>query len=153
MFDTTPKNSRLKTCNLTYFIIQVVSSFQNHRFMNNDLNVHGGVLVLQAVWSESQLNGIYTPWFHNLSGSSGSEANSKMEGRRETGLQESVLSNSMRTVLSMGFGYVQVIEAYSIFGDDVDSMVCYLLETGDSSRRKGKATEWYGWEKGLRGME
>lgn len=42
----------------------------------------------------------------------------------------------------MGFGYLQVIEAYSIFGDDVDSMVCYLLETGDSSRRKGKATEW-----------
>lgn len=56
-------------------------------------------------------------------------------------MQESVLSNGMRTVLSMGFGYLQVIEAYSIFGDDVDSMVCYLLETGDSSRRKGKATE------------
>jgi len=44
-------------------------------------------------------------------------------------------------VLSMGFSYLQVIEAYSIFGDDVDSMVCYLLETGSSSRRKGKATE------------
>ncbi|XP_038894332.1 OVARIAN TUMOR DOMAIN-containing deubiquitinating enzyme 6 isoform X1 [Benincasa hispida] len=69
--------------------------------------------------------------------SSGSEGNCK----RESGVQESVLSNGMRTVLSMGFGYLQVIEAYSIFGDDVDSMVCYLLETGDSSRRKGKATE------------
>ena len=34
-----------------------------------------------------------------------------------------------------------VIEAYSIFGDDVDSMVCYLIETSNSSRRKGKATE------------
>lgn len=42
-------------------------------------------------------------------------------------------------VLSMGFSYVQAMEAYSIFGDDVDSMVCYLLET--SSRLKGKATE------------
>lgn len=41
----------------------------------------------------------------------------------------------------MGFSYLQVMEAYSIFGDDVDSMVCYLLETG-SSRRKGKAAEW-----------
>lgn len=71
------------------------------------------------------------------SGSSGSEGNCK----RESGVQESVLSNGMRTVLSMGFSYLQVIEAYSIFGEDVDSMVCYLLETGDSSRRKGKATE------------
>lgn len=60
---------------------------------------------------------------------------------REHGLQPSVLSNSMQMVLSMGFSYLQVIEAYSIFGDDVDSMVCYLLETGSSSRRKGKATE------------
>jgi OTU domain-containing protein 5 len=45
----------------------------------------------------------------------------------------------MQIVLSMGFSYLQAIEAYSIFGDDVDSMVCYLVET--SSRRKGKATE------------
>jgi len=50
-------------------------------------------------------------------------------------------SSSMQLMLSMGFSYLQVIEAYSIFGDDVDSMVCYLLETGNSSRRKGKATE------------
>ncbi|XP_024986784.1 OTU domain-containing protein 5-B-like isoform X1 [Cynara cardunculus var. scolymus] len=48
-------------------------------------------------------------------------------------------SSSMQMVLSMGFSYLQAMEAYSIFGDDVDSMVCYLLET--SSRRKGKATE------------
>jgi len=53
----------------------------------------------------------------------------------------------MQVVLSMGFSYLQVIEAYSIFGDDVDSMVCYLLEMGSSSaspgssRLKGKATE------------
>ncbi|CAH1452387.1 unnamed protein product [Lactuca virosa] len=62
-------------------------------------------------------------------GPSGSE--SKGEG--------TVLCNGMQMVLSMGFSYVQAMEAYSIFGDDVDSMVCYLLET--SSRRKGKATE------------
>lgn len=70
--------------------------------------------------------------------SSGSEGTCK---RESGGVPESVLSNGMQTVLSMGFGYLQVIEAYSIFGDDVDSMVCYLLETGESSRRKGKATE------------
>ncbi|KAF9676344.1 hypothetical protein SADUNF_Sadunf09G0128900 [Salix dunnii] len=57
------------------------------------------------------------------------------------GLQGTALSSSMQMVLSMGFSYLQVIEAYSIFGDDVDSMVCFLLETGSSSRRKGKATE------------
>lgn len=68
-------------------------------------------------------------------GSSGS-------GGRESRLPDSVLSDSMQIMLSMGFSYPQVIEAYSIFGDDVDSMVCYLVETsGSSSRRKGKATE------------
>ena len=70
------------------------------------------------------------------------------EGEREKEpLSSSVLSSGMQIVLSMGFSYLQVIEAYSIFGDDVDSMVCYLLEMGGasaspgSSRRKGKATE------------
>ncbi|CAN6557275.1 unnamed protein product [Malus baccata var. baccata] len=70
--------------------------------------------------------------------SSGSET--KMGGR-DKGFQDSTLSSSMQVVLSMGFSYLQVIEAYNIFGDDVDSMVCYLLETSSSSRRKGKATE------------
>lgn len=64
-----------------------------------------------------------------------------MECGRERGVQNSVLSNSMQTVLSMGFSYLQMIEAYSLFGEDVDSMVCYLVETGSSGRRKGKATE------------
>lgn len=69
------------------------------------------------------------------------------EGGREKAPQDSVLSSSMQLVLSMGFSYLQVIEAYSIFGDDADSMVCYLLEMGGSStsagsnRLKGKATE------------
>ncbi|KAE9620616.1 putative ubiquitinyl hydrolase 1 [Lupinus albus] len=69
-------------------------------------------------------------------GSSGTDP--KMEAGKEHGCD---LSSSMQIVLSMGFSYLQAIEAYSIFGDDVDSMVCYLLETGTSSRRKGKATE------------
>jgi OTU domain-containing protein 5 len=64
------------------------------------------------------------------------------ETKLEGGLQESVLSSSsVQMVLSMGFSYLQVIEAYRIFGDDVDSMVYFLLDTSSSSRRKGKATE------------
>lgn len=51
------------------------------------------------------------------------------------------LSSGMQILLTMGFSYIQAIEAYSLFGDDVDSMVCYLLETASTSRRKGKATE------------
>ncbi|XP_028756791.1 OTU domain-containing protein 5-B [Neltuma alba] len=68
--------------------------------------------------------------------SCGSE--SKMEGGKE---EDGDMSGSMRMVLSMGFSYVQAIKAFSIFGDDVDSVVCYLLETGSGSRRKGKATQ------------
>lgn len=73
--------------------------------------------------------------------SSGASSETKVECGRERGVQNYVLSNSMQTVLSMGFSYLQMIEAYSLFGEDVDSMVCYLLETGSSGRRKGKATE------------
>ncbi|KAI3997278.1 hypothetical protein MKX01_009122 [Papaver californicum] len=77
------------------------------------------------------------------SGATGTSAQSEPRVKPDT-----ILSNSMQTVLSMGFSYLQVVEAYSIFGDDADSMVCYLLETGSSnkgsrriSRHKGKATE------------
>lgn len=81
--------------------------------------------------------------------SSTSSAETSSAGARPSGSEakadketESTLSRSMQIVLSMGFSYLQAIEAYSIFGDDVDSMVCYLVETGNSSRRsKGKATE------------
>ncbi|KAJ8464368.1 hypothetical protein OPV22_026920 [Ensete ventricosum] len=74
---------------------------------------------------------------------------SKPEGGGErVFLPETVPTSSLQTVLSMGFGYMQVIEAYSIFGDDVDSMVCYLLEMGGNrapplgrNRHKGKAAE------------
>ncbi|KAM0940394.1 putative ubiquitinyl hydrolase 1 [Dioscorea sansibarensis] len=62
-------------------------------------------------------------------------------------VSDTVLSGSMQTLLAMGFGYLQVIEAYTIFGDDVDSMICYLLEMessrapSGSSQHKGKAAE------------
>ncbi|KAL6566975.1 OVARIAN TUMOR DOMAIN-containing deubiquitinating enzyme 6 [Orobanche minor] len=76
------------------------------------------------------------------SSSSARSSGARREGGREFGSPGSVLnSDSMQIVLSMGFSYLQVIEAYSIFGDDVDSMVCYLLETTANGRRKGKATE------------
>ncbi|XP_044506335.1 OVARIAN TUMOR DOMAIN-containing deubiquitinating enzyme 6-like [Mangifera indica] len=76
------------------------------------------------------------------SGARSSCSESKVEGGRESSnIQDTVLSSGTQMVLSMGFSYLQVMEAYSIFGDDVDSMVCYLVETGSSSRRKGKATE------------
>ncbi|MCL7032947.1 hypothetical protein MKW94_030262 [Papaver nudicaule] len=78
------------------------------------------------------------------SGAPGSSAQSEQPRVKP----DTILSNSMQTVLSMGFSYLQVVEAYSIFGDDADSMVCYLLETGSNnkgsrriSRHKGKATE------------
>lgn len=71
-----------------------------------------------------------------MAGSSGSDGN--REGGKEKGAD---LSNSMQMVLSMGFSYMQASEAFSIFGDDVDSVVCYLLETGSGSKQKGKATE------------
>ncbi|KAH9317432.1 hypothetical protein KI387_019201 [Taxus chinensis] len=58
------------------------------------------------------------------------------------------VTSSVQTVLSMGFSYARVMEAYSIFHDDIDSIVCYLLETGSGSpggeniyRMKGKAAE------------
>ena len=63
-------------------------------------------------------------------------------------LPDTVLTRSMQLLLAMGFSYIQVMEAYSIFGEDVDSMICYLVETGGpgasaggSNRRKGKAAE------------
>ncbi|XP_061343831.1 OVARIAN TUMOR DOMAIN-containing deubiquitinating enzyme 6-like isoform X2 [Gastrolobium bilobum] len=79
----------------------------------------------------------------NAEPSSSGARSSGTAGKKEHGKEHgSDLSSSMQMLLSMGFSYIQAIEAYSIFGDDdVDSMVCYLLETGSSSRRKGKATE------------
>ncbi|MCD7447487.1 OVARIAN TUMOR DOMAIN-containing deubiquitinating enzyme 6 [Datura stramonium] len=70
--------------------------------------------------------------------SSSGTRSSGSEKRQEAGRE---LSDCIQVMLSMGFSYPRVSEAYSIFGDDVDSMVCYLIETSCSSRRKGKATE------------
>ncbi|KAH1130579.1 hypothetical protein J1N35_001957 [Gossypium stocksii] len=73
--------------------------------------------------------------------SSGARGASGSESSKVEGLKEQVLSSGMELVLSMGFSYLRAIEVYSILGDDVESMVCYTLETGSSSRREGKATE------------
>lgn len=74
--------------------------------------------------------------------SSSGARESGSDSEKEGGRGDTVLSSSMQVVLSMGFSYLQAIEAYSIFGDDIDSMICYLLETTTSNnRRKGKATE------------
>ncbi|KAK9153613.1 hypothetical protein Sjap_001093 [Stephania japonica] len=74
------------------------------------------------------------------SGTRALSADSRIGGASQRVLPDTVLSRSMQMVLSMGFNYLQVLEAYNIFGDDMDSVVCYLLETG-SGRLKGKATE------------
>lgn len=83
-----------------------------------------------------------------VSGSSHSAAAADRGSEECFVLPDTVLTRSMQLLLAMGFSYNQVIEAYSIFGEDVDSMVCYLLETGGpgaseggSNRRKGKAAE------------
>ncbi|KAG2288733.1 hypothetical protein Bca4012_030349 [Brassica carinata] len=72
-----------------------------------------------------------------------SSSGARTSGSDRKPIEKTVLSSSIEMVLSMGFSYTQAIEAYSIFGDDVDSMVCYVLETscGSKNRRKGKATE------------
>ncbi|KAI3688092.1 hypothetical protein L1987_81800 [Smallanthus sonchifolius] len=100
-------------------------------------------MVMEASRAEYMANDKFKQQL-GLRGSSTSDAEPSSSGGRPSGSESkgsegSVLCNSMQMVLSMGFSYVQAMEAYSIFGDDVDSMVCYLLET--SSRRKGKATE------------
>lgn len=92
----------------------------------------------QLGWRESSTSGAEP----SSSGARPSGSETKVDGGRAQPSGDTVLSSSsMQMVLSMGFSYLQVIEAYSIFGDDVDSMLCYLLETSNSSRSKGKATE------------
>lgn len=58
------------------------------------------------------------------------------------------LTTNVRILLSMGFSYFRVVEACNIFGDDINDMLCYLLdaETGglfeeSVHRAKGKAAE------------
>lgn len=81
--------------------------------------------------------------------SSSGTRNTNPGSKREKAPVEAGTSSSVQVLLSMGFSYLQVIEAYSIFGDDVDSILCYLLEMGGgvpsspggSNRLKGKAAE------------
>jgi OTU domain-containing protein 5 len=72
----------------------------------------------------------------------------QINGARTALYSQTLLTRSMQLLLAMGFSYIQVMEAYSIFGEDVDSMICYLVETGGpgasaggSNRHKGKAAE------------
>lgn len=58
------------------------------------------------------------------------------------------LTTNMRVLLTMGFSYFRVVEACSIFGDDINDMLCYLLEAESGGlfedsvhRMKGKAAE------------
>ncbi|CAL5067629.1 unnamed protein product [Urochloa decumbens] len=83
-----------------------------------------------------------------ISGSSHSAAAVDRGSEDRFVLPDTALTRSMQLLLAMGFSYNQVMEAYSIFGEDVDSMICYLVETGGpgaseggSNRRKGKAAE------------
>ncbi|XXG62711.1 hypothetical protein AAC387_Pa05g1026 [Persea americana] len=95
----------------------------------------------QLGFSESSTSGAEP----SSSGARPSRREQGLDSGRERALPDTVLSSNVQLVLSMGFSYLQVIEAYSIFGDDVDSIVCYLLETGGGSslhsRCKGKAAE------------
>jgi hypothetical protein len=34
----------------------------------------------------------------------------------------------MQLVVAMGFSYIQVMTVYNIFDEDVDSMICYMVE-------------------------
>ncbi|GJN03013.1 hypothetical protein PR202_ga20410 [Eleusine coracana subsp. coracana] len=98
--------------------------------------------------SESSTSGAEPSSSAAISGSSHSAAAADKGGEDCFVLPDTVLTRSMQLLLAMGFSYIQVMEAYSIFGEDVDSMICYLVETGGtgasaggSNRRKGKAAE------------
>ncbi|CAM8919785.1 unnamed protein product [Rhodiola kirilowii] len=97
-------------------------------------------MVMDASRAEYLIDDKFKHQISSYTDSSTSSAEPSSSGA--PGSSGSVLSNSMQMMLSMGFSYLQAAEAYSIFGDDVDSMVCYLVETGNNGgRRKGKATE------------
>lgn len=76
------------------------------------------------------------------------ESEKEVQGGSEKETQSPGLRSSVQAVLAMGFDYLQAIEAHALFGDDVDSMVNFLLSeiSGASSpstsqRSKGKATK------------
>jgi OTU domain-containing protein 5 len=45
-------------------------------------------------------------------------------------LPDNTLTLNMQFLLTKGFGYIQVMEAYKIFSEDVNSMIYYLMEMG-----------------------
>ncbi|CAE6015640.1 unnamed protein product [Arabidopsis arenosa] len=96
-------------------------------------------------WSKPRIGPKESSTSNAETSSSGATGPSGSDSKPEEAVkkEKTVLSSSIEMVLSMGFSYTQAMEAYSIFGDDVDSMVCYVLETscGSNNRRKGKATE------------
>ncbi|CAM0904727.1 unnamed protein product [Alopecurus aequalis] len=102
----------------------------------------------QVNFRESSRSGAEPSSSAAISGSSGSAAVADKGSENRFVLPDTVLTRSMQLLLAMGFSYIQVMEAYSIFGEDVDSMICYLVEmggtgasAGGSNRRKGKAAE------------
>ncbi|KAG8488625.1 hypothetical protein CXB51_016579 [Gossypium anomalum] len=98
-------------------------------------------MVMEASRAEYLGNDKFKMHVERASTAEPSSSGARSESSKVEGSKEQVLSSGMELVLSMGFSYLQAIEVYSILGDDVESMVCYLLETGSSSRREGKATE------------
>ncbi|XP_023639753.1 OTU domain-containing protein 5-B isoform X2 [Capsella rubella] len=94
-------------------------------------------------WSKPRIGPKESSTSNAETSSSGARPSGSDSKPEEAVKEKTVLSSSVEMVLSMGFSYTQAMEAYSIFGDDVDSMVCYVLETscGGNNRRKGKATE------------
>ncbi|CAH2060947.1 unnamed protein product, partial [Thlaspi arvense] len=94
-------------------------------------------------WSKPRIGPKESSTSNAETSSSGARPSGSDSKPKEAVKEKTVLSSSIEMVLSMGFSYTQAMEAYSIFGDDVDSMVCYVLETScrSNNRRKGKATE------------
>jgi OTU domain-containing protein 5 len=66
----------------------------------------------------------------------------------DEGSEYTMLTSNMNFLLAMGFSYIQVKEACNISSENVNSMICYLVEIGGmrisagrSNRRKGMAVE------------
>ncbi|GAB2233948.1 hypothetical protein Droror1_Dr00003178 [Drosera rotundifolia] len=65
--------------------------------------------------------------------SSSGVGSSQIDGPEDLDVSQAIESESLRTVLSMGFDYTLTIEAYTICGEDVNSMINYIIWNGRSS--------------------
>ncbi|MBA0604895.1 hypothetical protein Godav_017523 [Gossypium davidsonii] len=74
-------------------------------------------------WAEYLGNDKFKMHVERASTAEPSSSGARSESSKVEGSKEQVLSSWMELVLSMGFSYLQAIEAYSILGDDVESMV------------------------------